>query len=114
MNIKDGEKLILRGIRKAVKGGVILGRYDWGVVGEPGGKVEPDGTTVCGLGACLLGTRVPKAEPYCMAQQVRAVLGLNVQQQNAFLAGWDDGDRDTAWNRLADDLANEFVGPLEL
>lgn len=117
MKAIDAGKLIRRKIRKALRDGMTLGRHCYGTQLVSGRiRVHP-GERVCAIGACILGmpgSTAEDAEFTSYEMKAAKKLGLTESQASQLMTGFDEGTRDTVWQRLGADIADEFLPPAGL
>lgn len=116
MTVHKAGAFIRAKVRGAIARGCEPAREEYGVVRSWDGLLLPDPASgkVCGLGACLIGEHSVKSDlPDAIDDALRQI-GIDSNAESDFIVGWDDGRRNTPWQRLGDDLATEFIGPREL
>ena len=114
MTVHEAGEFIRGRIRQAELRGLYLSREEYGVSVDFDGMLVPDGTKVCGLGACIIGEHSVKSESPDAIDDALRQLGIDSNAEMEFICGFDDGKRNTPWQRLGDDIATEFIGPREL
>lgn len=114
MSLAEAGEFIRNKVREAENRGLWLTREQYGVTQTWDGVLVPDGRDICGLGACILGEHsVREGTPDAIDDALRQ-LGISPEAEQEFIVGFDDGKRNTPWQRLGDDIATEFIGPREL
>lgn len=114
MTVHEAGDFIRGKIRDAEFRGLYMSREEYGVCRSWDGLLIPDGTKVCGLGACIIGEHSVKDSTPDAIDDVLRQMGISPEAEQEFICGWDDGKRNTPWQRLGDDIATEFIGPREL